>query len=257
MSRPVVERRMRKVSGRQGRLLLRLITLCFALALAAVGSYMFAHSGLFEIREVVFLGNRHLSDDELIGLIGDARGRNLFSLSARRLAGDLLASPWVTEVSLRKELPGRLIVKLSEAEPRALLREGAGLFLLDGGGNVLEPLKGIPVAFLPVINGVAQGKNGGFLEALSLAGVINEARLAVEMQRVEITNFEKGPQNLTVDIDGLKVRVGKGNYDEKLARLFELKEAIRRRGIDVDYIDLRFADRVVVKPVRTSAEELP
>ena len=50
-------------------------------------------------------------------------------------------------------------------------------------------------------------------------------------------------------IDGMEIKVGEGSYEQKLARLFELIDEIRSRPIEVDYIDLRFANRVIVKPV--------
>jgi cell division septal protein FtsQ len=46
------------------------------------------------------------------------------------------------------------------------------------------------------------------------------------------------------------VKVGAGDYKEKLQRLLELEEDIQRRQITVDYIDVRFANRVVVKPIK-------
>ena len=52
-----------------------------------------------------------------------------------------------------------------------------------------------------------------------------------------------------MQVDGMLVKVGHGEYEEKLQRLLELEDEIMRRGIPVDYIDLRFANKVIVKPI--------
>jgi hypothetical protein len=48
---------------------------------------------------------------------------------------------------------------------------------------------------------------------------------------------------------GILVRVGFGDYEQKLLKLEELKSEIDRRGIRASAIDLRFANRVVVTPI--------
>jgi len=54
---------------------------------------------------------------------------------------------------------------------------------------------------------------------------------------------------MTVNMDGIVVKVGEGEYEDKLQRLVELEDEIRKRGIHVDYIDLRFENKAVVRPV--------
>ncbi len=48
--------------------------------------------------------------------------------------------------------------------------------------------------------------------------------------------------------------MGQGDYDEKLRRLFELSDEIKRRHINVKYVDLRFANSVIVKPFKEAVE---
>jgi len=45
------------------------------------------------------------------------------------------------------------------------------------------------------------------------------------------------------------IRMGQGDYERKLSRLLALEDEIKKRQIAVDYVDLRFANRVVVKPI--------
>lgn len=239
---------------RQGMRTLRLAALLLLCGLLGGGAYWAFHSSYFEVAEVVFYGNRHLADNDLARLMDMSAGLNMFSLSSAELAGRLTASPWIGEARIRKEFPRKLLVRVEEAEPSALLRDAAGLSLIDNQGRVLERLSGEPVYFLPVIVDASGKRAGAFEEALRLAEVIKNQGLAARMDKVEIRDFLKGAEAITVAIDGLRARIGKGRYREKLARLLELKDEIKRRGIEVDYLDLRFTDRVVVKPVNAVAK---
>jgi cell division protein FtsQ len=247
------KRRSSSINRKKGARALKLMALAVLFGLVALGVYSAQRSRVFGVEEIVIYGNRHLSDRELMKIMGVSKGQNIFSVSSEDVASRLLASPWIRDARLRKELPGKLMVMVEEAVPEALLETGKGRFLIDGMGVKLEPLKGKPVSFLPVIVAPSGGKGRAFSSAISLARVIREAGIAAEKSRVEIRGFEKGPEEITVTIDGLRAKFGEGRYREKLARLFELSGEIKRRGIDVDYVDLRFSDRVVVKPVSTVA----
>lgn len=228
---------------------LKVAALILAVGLLASATYFVFGSDYFRVREVVFHGNKYLSDGRLKMLAAGSSSDNLLVLSSGRLAGNLLASPWIKAVSIRKELPGRLLIKIDEAVPEALLRKKEALFLLDGKGNMLERLGGQSVPFLPVIVNGTDAAPDDLLEAISLARTLRELGLTGGKNSVEITGAEGGRENLAVNMDGLVVKVGEGRYEEKFARLFELSGEIRKRGIPVDYVDLRFANRVIVKPV--------
>lgn len=248
-------RAAKKASSRKNRkrgawLRPRHIVAPLLVAVLGTGLYFFAHSGFFALREVEIRGNKHLSEAEVRELMKLGRRENLLFLSTEGMALRLLSSPWIRSVSVRKEFPGKLTAQVEEAEPFALLENGAGLFLMDGGGNVLEEIGGESVPFLPVIVTGAKGRDPrAFSEALALAGAVKRSGLAAEKNRVEITGVEERPEDLTLRVDGLVVRVGEGQYEKKLARLFELADEIARRWEKTEYVDLRFADRVVVKPV--------
>lgn len=238
-----------RYNKKKGRGIFKFVILASLCGVLVAGGYSLWHSSLVQIGEVVFYGNKYLSEEELMTLMETGKDRNLLSLSLRRLARSFSASPWIKSVSLRKEYPRRLLVRIEEAVPVALLESGREIFLVDDEGNVLEKLKGQSVPFLPVISGGLNRNPDTYLEAIYLAKVVKDTGLAAEKDRIGISGIEGGADDLTLSVDGLVVKVGEGQYEEKLSRLFELSDEIKRKGIAVDYIDLRFANRVVVKPV--------
>ena len=202
---------------------------------------------LFPLRSVVITGNEHLTDDELKSMAGITSDENLFRTLSSRISSKLAASPWIRSVAVRKEFPDRLLIQISEAEPFALLDMKGKLFIVDDRGTMLEELRNIAVPFLPVIMSNPYQEKEAFLEAITLAKVIKNPGLLSRKDHVEIISHK--PQEMSVNMDGIVVKVGAGEYEDKLVRLADIEQEIKQRNISVDYIDLRFANRVLVSPV--------
>jgi cell division protein FtsQ len=199
------------------------------------------------IKHVVFTGNKHLTDDELKVLTGVNANDSLITISNKKVSQGLLKSPWIRSVNMRKEFPDTLSLVIEEAVSFALLDMNSHLFLIDEKGKLLEELKGDSIPFLPVITGDPFREKEGFSEALNLARLMNDKGFSPGRDHIDI--FARKPHELTVTIDGTVVKMGSGMLEEKLKRLIELEDEIKNRGIPVDYIDLRFAGKAIVKPI--------
>ncbi len=206
-----------------------------------------ASAKIFPVKEIVLYGNMHLSEGEVRTIACVKKGESLFSLSKRGIAEKLLKSPWIRDVAIRKDFPDRISVKIYEASPFAILEMKGKTFLIDEMGRMLEEMRGA-VPFLPVITADPYENHDNFLEALNLARIVKEKKIATEKNRVEIL-AGKGPESISMVVDNLVIKIGNGDYEQKLRRLFELEEEIKKRAISVDYVDLRYANRVVVKPI--------
>lgn len=201
----------------------------------------------FHVTEIVFFGNVHLSDGDLKALIGAIENESLLRLSTKEISTRLLKSPWIKDVCVRKDFPHGISIRVHESSPFAILEMKGRSFLVDEKGKMLEEMKGA-VPFLPVITADPFKNRDIFMEAISLARVLKEKKIATERNRVEIV-ADKVAESISVVIDNVIVKVGQGNYEQKLSRLFELEDEIKKRAIAVDYVDLRFANRVVLKPI--------
>ncbi len=204
-------------------------------------------NSVLPVKHIVFIGNRHLTDDELRALAGVRANQSLLAISNKTVSQKLLKSPWIRSVSVRKELPDTLLLVMEEAVPFALLDMNSHLFLLDDKGKLLEELKGGSIPFLPVITGDPFRESEGFLEAIKLAKLMSSKGFSSERDQIEI--FAGKPHELTATIDGTIVKMGSGKYEEKLERLIAIEDELKNRGIPVDYIDLRFENRAIVKPI--------
>jgi len=219
-----------------------------AVLIVAIGYYVLvAARPAFIVNKIVFTGNVRLTDEELKNLAGLKGGENLLTLSARNVYKKISASPWITSAAVRREFPDRLRILIKETEPFALLDMKGHLFIVDEKGSLLEELKESSMPFLPIISGNPFGEKEAFSEAINLVRAIKETGLLSRKNHIEVIAHKL--QEIAVNFDGVVVKIGSGEYRDKLSRLMELEEEIKSRSIPVDYIDLRFANKVVVKPV--------
>jgi len=249
--RALAHKKNRK-SSRQAKVRMRHLVVLLVLTGAGIFLSVAIHKAacrLFPVREIVFSGNSHISDAELKSLANIRSGEGLLGISSKGIAERLSQCAWIRSASVRKEFPDKLLVRVHEATPFAILDKKGQTFLIDERGVILEKITADAVPFLPIIIADPVRMPDAFAEALRLAGVLKDKKSATERGRVEVIANGKGPEDLAVVIDSVVIKVGQGDYEQKLDRLFSLEDEIKKRAITVDYVDLRFANRVVVKPI--------
>lgn len=199
------------------------------------------------IKEILFSGNQHLKEEELHELIKLKKGDPLYGLSLKQIDQNLKQSPWIKDVIIRKEVNGVILIKIVESYPVAILRSSGKSHLVDNAGVILEQIHETPVLFLPVIVEIDPVRNAdAYKEALAFIKLLSEKKLLSHSGQLELSG--KTPDELTIKLDDLFIKIGAGDYEKKLERLDTIKEEIKSKNIIIDYIDLRFSDQVIVKP---------
>ncbi len=204
------------------------------------------------VNDIQVSGNYHLSKADVIKNLNINKETSLLTLQLNIVEARLRSNPWIKEVSLRKQMPDTLMIRIKEAAPKALLYLKGSAFLVEEEGNMLEEVMDESTAFLPVIRSEsAENNKKGVMEALQLIDALDKKGILSSRESVEIRLNSYGPDMV---VDGAVIKVGYGNYMEKLARWEELEPQVSKLG-PTSYIDLRFRDRVIVKPVQPAPEE--
>ena len=206
----------------------------------------------FSIKEIIVSGNYHLDRDDIIGSINIKNGDQLLNVQFKDVNEKLGKNPWIKDVSLKKQLPGTLLIDIEEAVPKALLRIKRKLYLIDREGRILERIKGDSMLFLPVIKDIRPKNEKGISEALKLVDVLMKRDIFADRESVEIGLETYG---LTMKIDGEFIKVGYGKYSEKYDMWIELEPEIRKKSVPIKYVDLRFKDSVIVKPLKRAKKK--
>jgi cell division protein FtsQ len=217
-----------------------------ALAVVA-GIVLLGYNYLF-IREINFSGNRHLTNGELLSLVGCSQKSRLFSVSAGDIYRRLKTSPWIKDVMVRKDLTGKVTVQITEAIAIAVLQTDERPYLVDREGLRLEEIREEPVYFLPVIKIDPASSMDSYHEAIVLAGILYDGKVMAHGGNIELSGSR--PEEITMKVDNVPVRIGAGDLVKKLEKLNFVRDELVRRNMAVEYIDLRFIDKIVVKPLK-------
>jgi cell division septal protein FtsQ len=201
----------------------------------------------FRVREILVSGNYHLDKKDIVSSVKIRKGEPLLKIHLEDVDERLKKSAWIKKVALRRRLPGTLEIKIIEAVPKALLSIKRRLYLIDEDGMMLERIKGETTPFLPVIKDINPKNKKGITEALKLIEVLSEKNNFIDRESIEIGLESYG---LTVYLDGEFIKVGYGGYSEKFDKWIELEPELRKRGVPIKYVDLRFKDSVIVKPLK-------
>lgn len=228
-----------------------------ALVLAAVlyrGGTVMADTPLLRIDDIVVGGNHRMPKADVLAALDGLRGENIVWTDLDGWRDRLLATPWVRDVTFRRSLPSTIEVDVTEREPLGIGRRQGQLFLMDERGQVIDEY-GPQYADLdlPMIDGLdasAPSDVDALRTALAtrlLSAVATKPALAARLSQVDVSD----PHNASVILtgDSAVIFVGEDRFLPRLESYLELAAALRERVADIDYVDLRFDERIYVRPL--------
>ena len=230
------------------------------------GSYVVAHARVLPIDRIVVGGNDRLSTGEVLGVLNGLRGESLVWTDLDLWRKRLLASPWVRDAVLRRSLPATIDVLVWERQPIGLARLDGDMYLVDDQGMLIDQY-GPQYADvdLPIVDGLEAAPKGGGgsmtdeTRAALAARVINalsaKPQIARRLSQIDVSDLHNVTLILTGD--SAVLQLGDDQFLRRLESYLDLATALRDRVPDVDYVDLRFEDRIYVRPATKPVREGP
>ncbi len=228
-----------------------------ALALAAYrGSEVVAHARVLQIDHLVVVGNERVPSAIVLEAVDGLKGRNLVLTDLGAWRERLMQSPWVRDASLRRSLPSTVEISVSERIPAVLARIDGRLYLVDEQGMVIDQYGPRYANFdLPIVDGLEIPKPAAgarvdparaALAARVVASVRNRPELAKRLSQIDVTN----PHNAQVTLAGdtAVLRLGEEQFQQRIESYLQLADTLRSLVPDIEYVDLRFGERVFVGP---------
>jgi len=219
--------------------------------LAWGGARMVASSSMLQIEDLHVTGNVRMSRGEVLALVDGLRGRNILSVQLDEWRERLLECPWVADASLRRSLPSEVEIAIVERTPLAIARIGEDLFLVDERGVLIDEWgPRYEDLDLPILDGLA-GKAGPDEDARRAAladrllrDVRRQPDIGRRISQVDVSD----PHNavVIVDQDTARVRLGDRDFLARLRAYLEVAPALREQVPEIDYVDLRFGERLYV-----------
>ena len=230
-----------------------LVTLAAVYAAYRVAAVV-GHARVLRIDHIVVRGNQRLSSGEVIAVLNGLRGQNIVRADLTAWRRRLLSSPWVRDAVLRRLLPSTVEVMVSERAPIGIGRINRGLYLVDDRGVVIDEY-GPQYADvdLPIIDGLTSAAadtaaDGSRAELASrvIAALWRQPSVARRLSQIDVTDLHNAA--VTLSGDPAVIYVGEDRFLQRLQSYLDLSAELRGRVPDIDYVDLRFDDRIYVRP---------
>ncbi len=232
-----------------------------AVAVAAVvvyGAYrasmIVSHAEMLQVSRIVVHGNERLSQGDVVGLLNGLRGESLLWTDLDAWRQRLLASPWVRDAALRRSLPSTIEVVVEERQPVGIGRMGGDMYLVDDRGQAIDQY-GPQYADLdlPIIDGLAANAVGdGSAEARAdlarrlISALTAKPEIARRLSQIDVSDLHDPTVIMTGD--PAVIHLGDDQFLERLQSYVQLAPTLHERVADIDYVDLRFDDRIYVRP---------
>lgn len=215
-----------------------------------------ARAHLLRIDRIVVRGNDRLSKGEVLAVLNGLQGESLVWTNLDGWRKRLLASPWVLDAALRRSLPATVEVTVLERQPVSIARLNGEMYLVDDHGALIDQY-GPQYADLdlPIVDGLAAPPSGdgsmtdqarAELATRVIAALQAKPDIAKRLSQVDVSDLH----NVSVILSGdpAVIQLGDDQFLRRLESYLDLAAALRERVPDIDYVDVRFDERIYVRP---------
>lgn len=208
---------------------------------------------VFEVKEIQWIGLKHLTEKKMGERFQSVLGKNLFKVDIAAIQERLLAHQWIKEATVKKRFPNRILIVVIERKPASVEYEKGTLmgetvnfttapYLVDQEGITLQQGGPFPAKLPRLINinpeNYADGLALGTL-AQNRPGVFIDLSDPKNLQVYFITPEEKMQTGL--------LHLGADKHAEKWLQFLEIETDLVERGLSSWELDLRISGMAVLK----------
>jgi len=198
------------------------------------------------LESITISGIAQMRETEVLAAAGLNSKLSLPFLDVSELRERLERVPMIESATVRKLYPNELVITLSERQPYAIWQNNGELFVIAADGTVIDLMQDERFIDLPFVVGEsANVRSKEYFALLEAAGPLKS--------RIRAGTLVSG-RRWTLKMDnGMDVRLPEKKAADALARLVKLENEQKILEKDVLAIDLRMADRVVVRLTEEAA----
>jgi len=223
---------------------------------------------LLHPEQVAVTGSHFVDRASVLEVFAPDRDRSVLRIPLDRRRREIEAIPWVEQALIRRSLPNKIQVEITERAPIAFLRDGNTLALVDAHGVILDrPVSGD--FHFPVVNGLnsemaagdreqrmqlysgftqqIQSAHAGALESVSEIDLSDPHDVQARLTGLSGTFDGASPDGASIHLDApVLVHFGDGDFAAKYQTLIENVAQWRATTGHIRSIDLRFGGEAVV-----------
>jgi cell division protein FtsQ len=242
-------------AGRIGKGALSLALLASLTLLGFTAHEYFQRSAPLNVGEVSIMGCMNVTESELVNLAKVDFKASLANLDLREISSRLAKHPWVEKAKVKRDWSRRaLIIEVQERIPQALILLD-DLYLVDRHAEVFKKAEPRDQLDFPVLTGLdtrevmERDKQAVNLvgQALELLGILRQRKIFTPRDVSEIHLSKQNGLTIFTLKGGIPIRLGSGGLADKIDRLEKVLPDLQPKIKEVEYLDINYPRKVVVK----------
>jgi len=216
------------------------------------------HASGLQIRTIQVRGNVRVSSGDVEAMADGLRGSSILTADLESYRKRLKESPWVEDVAIRRVLPSTVEVFVSERRPMGLCRFRDTLYLVDADGTPIDEFGPQYAEFdLPIIDGLMRSPASGQpaidetraeLAARVMDALVPRKDIADKISQIDVHDAHDAV--VMLQDDPALLHLGDEKFLERLQSYVDLAPTLRDQVRNIDSVDLRFGERVYVRPAK-------
>ena len=239
-------------------LALRIGVIAIIALIGFVGYRAAASASFFQVRTIETRGASRASVDEIKNTVRrDASETGVWRADLQKLSGHIESLPWVRTAVVTRVLPDGIRIRITEREPKAVVRTAAGRFIwVDDDAVSLGEMSAtdqMPAFFLRGWNeegsNTARAENRDRVKKfLELQRDWSSQGVSERVSEVNLLDLRDVRVQLAGDDSQIEVRLGSQDQGTRLSKALSVLDAQRQtaRGPLISYIDLTQGKRAIV-----------
>jgi len=246
-------------------------------ALFAAGDFLLTSPqlALASPGQVELTGNHFVPRASILEIFSVDRGRSVLRIPLADRRAELEALPWIERATVRRALPNRIQVDITERTPVAFLRDGTNLLLIDAHGVILDRPLEADFRF-PVVTGIGaqvprEDRARRMQMMVEFMNQVQQVRpdAADSISEIDLSDADDlqatvaglpgmtAATNSSAATDAVLVRFGNSDFRDKFQVLLNNMAQWEAAAGRVASVDLRFEKEVVVNPVNPAPPAVP
>jgi cell division septal protein FtsQ len=209
------------------------------------------------VEEIQITGLKQMERNEVLDALAVPRHANVFTLRMGELSDRLKTLPWVQSTVVRLDMPGRLVVEVTEREPLAIVYAD-DFFLLDTEGELFcrVDVKHHPELLLVTdFSDYDLHENDSlpldvFETLRNLLAALEKAKQWLPLTHISECRWEQEEGFVLYTLQkAIPIRLGTEEFEQKLNRLYHVFGVLldRQWWESVTRIDLDYSKRVYIE----------
>ena len=221
---------MRKALGRAGALaVVLLLFLGIGAGLMRLYHYCIS-SEFFEISQIEVQGLRQLNVHDILALGGLREGDNSLRIRIPDMEQKILQNPWIERIAIRRELPSRFIIYVTERIPCFWVLKDGALHYLDSSGRIIAPVEIGSFRSLPTLE-IGSGGEEAIIHLAEFMETLRNADIPFDLSQISWLRISAGKGfELYWETKQLTMSVGIEDWRANLHRLGQVLHDIEKRS---------------------------